>query len=85
MKCLFEESDDPYTQGILQPREIYILLKGQNLLIQDPTIEEIKQMLDFLSSPLIGSVGYTEEGYYALGSLTDAAHKFSFYLKACNS
>lgn len=83
MKCLFEESDDPYTQGILQPREVYILLKGQNLLIQNPTIEEIEQMLDFLSSPLIGSIGSTKEGYYALGSLTDAAHKFSFYLKAC--
>lgn len=83
MKCLFEESNDQYTEGIMGTREIYILLKSQNILIPTPTMDEIKQMLEFLSSPLIGSVGSTKEGFYALGSLTDAAHKFSFYLKAC--
>ncbi|GGK09118.1 hypothetical protein GCM10007063_34430 [Lentibacillus kapialis] len=83
MKCLFEESNDPHTEGIMQPKEIYILLKSQNLFTPIPTLGEIKQMLEFLSSPLIGCVGSVKEGYYALGSLTDAAHKFSFYLKAC--
>lgn len=84
MKCLFEESDDPNTEGIMRPKEIYILLKSQNLFTPIPTMDEIKQMLEFLSSPLIGCVGSVKEGYYALGSLTDAAHKFSFYLKACS-
>lgn len=83
MKCLSEESDDPLTEGIMQPKEIYLLLKNQSIFKTLPTIDEIKQMLEFLSSPLIGCIGITKEGYYALGSLIDAAQKFDFYLKAC--
>lgn len=83
MKCLFEESSDPLTEGIMQPREIYLLLKNQFNINPPPNIKEIKQILEFLSSPLIGCIGATKEGYYALGSLMDAAQKFDFYLKAC--
>ncbi|MFC1283876.1 hypothetical protein [Bacillus paralicheniformis] len=83
MKCLFEESSDPLTEGFMQPREIYLLLKNQININPTPNIEEIKQIVEFLSSPLIGCIGATKEGYYALGSLTDAAQKFDFYLKAC--
>lgn len=83
MKCISEEGDDPLTQGIMQPREIYLLLKNRIELNPSPSIEEIKQMLDFLSSPLIGCIGFVKEGYYAIGSLSDAAQKFDFYLKAC--
>jgi predicted transcriptional regulator len=85
MKCLFEESEDPVTEGIMQPREIYLILKNQIKLKPLPSIEEITQMLEFLSSPLIGCIDSTKEGYFALGSLTDAAQKFDFYLKACRS
>lgn len=85
MKCISEESDDPYTEGIMQPREIYLLLKNKVELKPSPSIEEIKQMLDFLASPLIGCIGVGKEGYYAIGSLTDAAQKFEFYLKACKN
>ncbi|WP_210611187.1 hypothetical protein [Priestia flexa] len=83
MKCLSEESEDPLTEGIMQPREIYLLLKNEFKIGPSPTIEEIKQILEFLASPLIGCIGVTKEGYYAMGSLTDAAQKFEFYLKAC--
>ncbi|WP_321433628.1 hypothetical protein [Trichococcus flocculiformis] len=83
MKCLFEESSDPLTEGIMQPREIYLLLKNQVNINPAPNVEEIKQILEFLSSPLIGCIGETKEGYYTLGSLMDAAQKFDFYLKAC--
>lgn len=83
MQCLFEESSDPLTEGIMQPREIYLLLKNQVNINPTPNIEEIKQILEFLSSPLIGCIGTTKEGFYALGSLMDAAQKFDFYLKAC--
>ncbi|WP_156994760.1 hypothetical protein [Sporolactobacillus inulinus] len=83
MQCLFEESSDPLTEGIMRPREIYLLLKNQININPTPNIEEIKQILEFLSSPLIGCIGATKEGYYALGSLMDAAQKFDFYLKAC--
>jgi len=83
MMCLSEESEDPLTEGIMQPREIYLLLKNQIKISPSPTIEEIKQILAFLASPLIECIGVTKEGYYAMGSLTDAAQKFDFYLTAC--
>lgn len=83
MKCLSEESEDPLTEGIMQPREIYLLLKNHFNTGPSPTIEEIKQILEFLASPLIGCIGVTKGGYYAIGSITDAAQKFGFYLKAC--
>ncbi|WP_397538054.1 restriction endonuclease [Rummeliibacillus pycnus] len=82
MKCLSDESEDPLTEGIMQPREIYLLLKNQIKSTPFPSIEEINQMLEFLSSPLIGCINKTKEGYYATGSLIDAAQKFDFYLKA---
>src|SRR5690606_39089796 len=85
MQCLSEESEDSLTEGIMQPREIYLLLKHKSEIQPSPSLEEIKQMLDFLSSPLIGCVGITKEGYYAIGSLFDAAQKFEFYLKACKN
>ncbi|WP_410981192.1 hypothetical protein [Bacillus pacificus] len=85
IKCLSEQSSDPFTKGIVQAREIYLLLKNDEQFNTPPDLNEIQFMLDFLSSPLIGCVGVTKEGYYALGSLNDAAQKFDFYLKACNS
>jgi predicted transcriptional regulator len=85
MRCLSEESEDSLTEGIIQPREIYLLLKHKSEIKPSPTLEEINQMLDLLSSPLIGCVGITKEGYYAIGSLSDAAQKFEFYLKACKN
>jgi predicted transcriptional regulator len=85
IKCLSEQSSDPFTKGIVQAREIYLLLKNDEQFNTPPDLNEIQFMLDFLSSPLIGCVGVTKEGYYALGSLDDAAQKFDFYLKACNS
>ncbi|KAB2863580.1 MAG: hypothetical protein F9K39_07595 [Exiguobacterium chiriqhucha] len=83
MECLFQESNDPITEGIMVPREIYLLLKRDTSFNPTPTITEIEQMLSFLSSPLIGCVEKTKEGYYALASLSDAAQKFDFYFKAC--
>ncbi|TCI37629.1 hypothetical protein EVJ29_06290 [Exiguobacterium sp. SH4S7] len=83
MECLFEESNDSLTEGIMQPREIYLLLKRDTSFNPIPNVTEIEQMLNFLSSPLIGCVEKTKEGYYALASLSDAAQKFDFYFKAC--
>ncbi|WDH76703.1 restriction endonuclease [Exiguobacterium marinum] len=83
MECLVEESNDSLTEGIMQPREIYLLLKTSSSLNPLPGINEIEQMLEFLSSPQIGCVEKTKEGYYALGSLSDAAQKFDFYSQAC--
>lgn len=84
IECLSEESNDPVTEGIIQPREIYQILKNKKEFSSPPSLEEINAMLEFLSSPLIGCVGQTKEGYYAIGSLADAAQKFSFYFHACS-
>ena len=42
-------------------------------------------MLEFMSSPLIGCVEKTKDGYYAIGSVSDASKIFEFYTKACLS
>jgi predicted transcriptional regulator len=84
IKCLSDQSSDPFTKGIVHAREIYLLLKYEERFDIPPDLDEITLMLELLSSPLIGCVGIAKEGYYALGSLDDAAQKFDFYLKACN-
>ncbi|MFC4660792.1 hypothetical protein [Oceanobacillus aidingensis] len=84
IECLSEQSSDPFTKGIVQAREIYLLLKNNQQFDYAPDLNEIEFMLQFLSSPLISVVGTAKEGYYALGSIDDAAQKFDFYLKACN-
>ena len=83
MRCLISESDDPVTEGFLLERDIYRSLRDNTELGTLPTIEEISNMLQFLSSPLIGCVEKTKDGYYATGSLSDAARKFTFYSKCC--
>lgn len=83
MDCLVDESTDPVTEGFLQDKDIYRTLRSNMKFDTPPSLEEISTMLNFLSSPLIGCVGYTREGYFALGALSDAANKFSFYAQAC--
>ncbi|WP_456276501.1 hypothetical protein [Bacillus sp. AK128] len=85
LECLSEQSSDPFTKGIVQAREIYLLLKNNDKFDTPPDLNEIQFMLEFLSSPLISCVGNAKEGYYALGSIEDAAQKFDFYLKACKT
>ena len=85
MNCLIDESDDPITEGLLFERDIYRSLRNSHELSQSPTIEAISSMLQFLSSPLIGCVEKTKDGYYATGSLADASRKFDFYAQCCTS
>lgn len=79
---LTDESEDSITEGIIQPRELYLLLKYSNIITPAATIEEIKQILEFLASPLIDCVRYTKDGYYAVSSLEDAIRKFEFFISA---
>lgn len=83
MDCLVEESEDPVTEGLLQDRDIYRSLRNDKSFEYAPTIAEISDMLEFMSSPLIGCVEKTKDGYYAIGSVSDAAKKFEFYSKSC--
>lgn len=82
MDCLIEESEDKYTEGILTERDLYRTLKNSNKFINlNPN--EIQAMLEFLSSPLIGCVEHTRDGYYAIESLSNISKKLEFYSKSC--
>lgn len=83
MDCLAEESEDPVTGGLLLDRDIYRSLRNDTNFDYAPTLEEISDMLEFMSSPLIGCVEKTKDGYYAIGSVSDASKIFEFYTKAC--
>lgn len=83
MQILIENSDDELTKGILTIREIYMLVKRlDEFKKKDLTKEEVDNMLNLLSNPLIGCVGKEKNGYYAKGSLVDAQLKFGFYYSA---
>lgn len=84
MSCLISESEDPVTEGFLFERDIYRSLRDRQNIVTLPTVEEISNMLKFLSSPIIGCVERTKDGYYATGSLADVARKFAFYSRNCS-
>ncbi|MEJ8515042.1 hypothetical protein WL199_12750, partial [Staphylococcus capitis] len=66
--------------GIISSDVIYFIIKQENKTVDAPiTMKEVKDMLSLLSNPLIDCVGKTKDGYYAKGSLKDAALKFRFY------
>ena len=78
--CLYDNTEDEFTNGILTERDIYFILKNSNdEFFKDITTKEIKEMLVFLSSPLVDCVGKSKEGFYAKSSLNDASQKLRFY------
>ena len=83
MDCLIAERDDPVTQGFLQDRDIYRSLRNNENFNSAPSLDESSNMLQFLSSPLIGCVEKSKDGYSAIGTLNDASQKFDFFAKMC--
>lgn len=83
MSCLIAESEDPVTEGLLLERDIYRSLRDRADFDKVLSMDEISNMLQLLSSPLIGCVEKVKDGYYATGSLPDVARKFDFYSKSC--
>lgn len=83
MSCLIAESEDPETEGFLFERDIYRSIRDSKEFGDSPAMEAISDMLQFLASPLVGCVEKTKDGYYATGSLSDAARKFAFYSRNC--
>ena len=80
IKILTDNSNDDYSGGIISSDVIYFIIKQENKTVDAPiTMKEVKDMLSLLSNPLIDCVGKTKDGYYAKGSLKDAALKFRFY------
>ncbi len=83
MKCLIDECQDTITKGKLSVRDLYMSLRGNTILSAIPSIEEIKTVLDFLSSPIINCVVKEKEYYYATASLNDMANTLNFLQKKC--
>ena len=83
MQCLISESNDAVTEGLLHVRDIYRSLRDDKDFDTGPSLQEIADMLSFLSSPLIACVGKQKDYYFAIGSLQDVADKFSFFAHSC--
>lgn len=82
VKVLIENSNDTYSKGLLSKDNIYFLIKSNEIFNERPLVEdELINMLNLLSNPLIGCVGIDKSSkkYYAKGSIDDAALKFSIY------
>ncbi len=83
MNCLIDECQDVITKGKLSVRDLYMSLRGNTNLSAIPSIEEIKTVLDFLSSPIINCVVKEKEYYYATASLNDMGNILNFLQKKC--
>lgn len=82
VKVLIENSNDTYSKGLLSKDNIYFLIKSNEIFNERALAEdELINMLNLLSNPLIGCVGIDKSSkkYYAKGSIDDAALKFSIY------
>lgn len=84
MKYLYSLVDDSEFNGIVNPQIVYAMLKMKGTYNPTASVNEIRDILEFLSSPIIGCVGKNKDSYYALGSLEDASKTFEFLLKAIN-
>lgn len=83
IECLILESNDPITEGLLSEKDIYRTLRNDYKFDSPPSLGEISTMLSFLSSPLLGCVGQSKEGYYAIGTIHEVRNKFNFYANSC--
>ncbi|QRN49111.1 restriction endonuclease [Macrococcoides bohemicum] len=82
IKVLIENSNDSYSKGLLSIDNIYFLIKMSGVFKEKPLEDdELINMLNLLSNPLIGCVGIDKASkkYYAKGSIDDAVLKFSIY------
>lgn len=80
-ECLYDNTDDEFTKGVMTQRDIYFVLKNSNeSQLQNLSPDEIEEALLFLSSPYVDCIGGDlKAGFYAKGALPDAIQKFQFY------
>ena len=78
MNYLIKECGDPVTNGKLTERDLYRSLRSDDKISKINDTNEIKDALDFLSSPIIDCVKKDKDSYYATGSLNDMARILSF-------
>lgn len=78
-ECLYENTSDEFTKGIMTQRDIYFVLKN-TFQMKNLSPQEIEGALLFLASPYVDCIGGDlKKGFYAKGSLADAVQKFQFY------
>lgn len=81
LDVLTEERSDGVTQGVLTSRDIYIFLKMNQNLSQSPTIAQIDEALEFLSSPFIRGIEKIKNSYSAKGSVNEISNILNFLSK----
>lgn len=81
LKTLLSQNEDPVFGGVMTARDVYWVVRNNGGLA-NLSLVEVKEMLGFLSSPLVGCIGKSGDGYYAIGSFQDAARRLSFLADA---
>lgn len=84
LKALLSQNEDKEFGGLMSKRDVYWFMKNGTSSIEDLSISEVGEMLEFLSSPFVGCIGKDKDGYYAVGSFDDAAKRLVLLAKACN-
>ena len=83
MRHLIDECKDPITKGYLSVRDLYMSLRADEEFLKVPSIEEIENTLEFLSSPIIGCVKKDKDYYHATGTLRDMANILEYLQRRC--
>lgn len=83
MSILINECGDPITKGRLTVRDLYMSLRGISVFSSTPNTDEIKTVLDFLVSPIVGCVLKERDYYYAAGSLKDLSQALRYLEEKC--
>lgn len=78
LDVLTEERDDTVTKGELSARDIYIMLKMNQSLSYPPSLNQIEDALNFLSSSFVRGIEKTSKGYFATGSVTEISNILNF-------
>ena len=84
LRALLSQNEDKKFGGLMSKRDVYWFMKNGTSSIEDLSISEVGEMLEFLSSPFVGCIGKDKDGYYAMGSFDDAARRLVLLAKACN-
>lgn len=74
---IYERRDDEK----VDVQALHWLLKGKESIKRLPTNDEIDNVLEFLSSPLVSCITKVNGGYYPNGSLSDTILKLNFYVE----
>ena len=84
LRALLSQNEDKEFGGLMSKRDVYWFMKNGASSIEDLSISEVGEMLEFLSSPFVGCIGKDKDGYYAVGSFDYAAKRLVLLAKACN-